>query len=127
MGARHRVAADIPAAARCAAKAFADDPLMHWLAGDQGSGAEAQERSRDGFFAPSIESGAPRGHTYVLPTRDGFAAFAVWSPPDVPLMREEDEGRFATAFAAAYGNEALTRLLARDALCSALHPTETHF
>jgi GNAT superfamily N-acetyltransferase len=126
MSARHLLGADVSSAAQCLGRAFVDDPVHRWLAGADGVGDPA-ERLAGGFFAPAVDAGIGRGHTYGVPGQAGFDAVAVWSPPDVPMLNDTDGEAIATAFSAIHGEEAVGRLIAVDALTSELHPTQPHF
>ena len=100
--------------------------MLQWLASDD-IGAHDTVRSTAGFFAPAVDIGIARGHTYVVPGEAGVEAIAIWSPPDVPLMSEDDHAVFGMAFHGAYGDDALMRLVALDELTAEMHPEDSHF
>lgn len=126
MGARHLLAADLPAAAAALARAFADDPMLTWLSGDTESPGRREDAAQ-AFFAPSLAAGLRRGHTYGIAGEDGFDAVSVWSPPDVPMLDDADTSAFADGFDTHFGEDSLGRLIELGAVTGELHPTEPHF
>jgi GNAT superfamily N-acetyltransferase len=126
MGARHLLAADLPAAATTLAQAFADDPMLTWLAGDSDSPGR-RENAAQAFFAPSLAAGLRRGHAYGIEGDDGFDAVSIWSPPDVPMLGEDDLPAFAEGFTTHFGEDSLGRLVELGGVTGELHPAEPHF
>ncbi|MCB1001463.1 MAG: GNAT family N-acetyltransferase [Acidimicrobiales bacterium] len=122
--ARHALAEDLPALEVALATAFADDPMISWVVGD----GERERRIRvaaPGFFRPALAAGIVRGHTYTVPDRSGAA---IWSPPDVPMFREDEGMAFGTAIVEQLGEAAMHRLMALSELVGSQHPrTESHF
>ena len=126
MRTRHLLESDLDSAARCLAEAFAEDPVNRWLTGDY-SGDDRLERSAEGFYGPIVRAGLLRGHSYGLAGAEAVQAVAVWSPPDVEVLDEAGGMALGTAFAGAYGDESVGRLLALDELTRTNHPSESHF
>ena len=126
MGGRHLLLADLPAAAASLAGAFADDPMVNWLAGGSDS-PDRLERTARAFFAPALAAGIRRGHTYGVPAAKGFEAVAVWCPPDVPMLDETDTPAFIDGFRTQFGEESIGRLVELGATTGERHPTDPHF
>lgn len=124
MSVRHVLAADLPTVAQSLAVAFADDPMVSWVVGD----ASPERRlalSAPGFFAPALDLGIRRGHTYVA---GDLQSAAVWSPPDVPLFDEAGGAAFGAAVVEHLGGDALGRLMALGELVDSHHPRDVpHF
>lgn len=115
---------DLDAAARTLATAFVDDPMVAWLSGLDDRDERAV-RSVPGFFAPALEIGRPKGHCYTA--ADG-GAVALWSPPDVEMFGDEGGAVLGAAVIAAFGAEAIERLIALGETVSAHHPHDRpHF
>ncbi|MFN8022781.1 MAG: GNAT family N-acetyltransferase [Acidimicrobiales bacterium] len=123
MIARHALMDDLPTLEVSLARAFADDPMIEWV-------AQIDDRDRRieatalGFFRPSLAAGIVRGHTYTVPGRGGAA---IWSPPDVRMFREDEGQVFGEAIVQHLGMSAMERLMALSEMVGSHHPHETHF
>jgi GNAT superfamily N-acetyltransferase len=112
--------ADLPAAARTLARAFASDPVMSWLTGNRPA---RFARVAQGFFAEEARRMAALGGAWI--TADGAAA-ALWSPPNTWKMSLLNTARLAPSAARLYG----IRLLRATRALSAMedkHPREPHW
>lgn len=126
MIARHALADDLPTLEVALARAFADDPMIAWVAGSDGPHERDQqiESTATGFFRPALAAGFVRGHTYTVPGRGGAA---IWSPPDVRMFREDEGAAFGMAIVQHLGPPAMERLMALSEMVGSRHPHESHF
>lgn len=115
--------ADVPEVESILARAFLDDPMMTWLL-DEADPAVRLASSITGFFAVATEASRVKGHAYVA---KGQAA-ALWSPPDVAILTEEEALLLGAGLAEVAGDSAIERILALGELVDRHHPRDRpHF
>lgn len=123
MRCRHALAADLPVLAAVLTRSFLDDPLMEFLCPEHATrGADLQV-----LFTVAASAGLRRGHTYVLtdPTGD-MAGAAIWSPPEVEPLSDDEVGPVVDAIISRYGDEGLMRMGAMTEAMDANHPDSPH-
>jgi ribosomal protein S18 acetylase RimI-like enzyme len=123
MRCRHALAADVPALAAVLSRSFHDDPLMGFLLPDQAT----RDADLHVLFTVAASAGLRRGHTYVLTEPAGeIAGAAIWSPPEVEPLSDDEAGPLADAIVGRYGNDGLMRLGAMSEAMDANHPDIPH-
>jgi len=116
---RNATAADIPAISLCLAKAFADDPVKHFLCGGD---VLSVERAAP-FFTAFQRIQLPHGHVYTTPD---CAAAAIWAPPGAWKLPFRQIARHTPTFLRLYGLRFFGNLRVLADL-EARHPHEPHY
>jgi GNAT superfamily N-acetyltransferase len=121
-------AADLAELELALATAFLDDPMVSWVYGEPDA-ERRHQAAATGFFRPSLSAGLRRGHTYVARSAEGrVVGGAVWSPPDVPILTDDEGTQFGMAVHGHAGDEGLGRLMALGAMVDERHPHDRpHF
>lgn len=119
--------ADLPSIETALSLAFVEDPMITWLM-DEPDPVTRRRAAIDGFFSISAASGLQRGHTYVVDGPDRLAAVALWSPPDVRPLSDDEAAALGGAVIAVAGDPALERLMALGEVVARHHPDDRpHF
>jgi GNAT superfamily N-acetyltransferase len=121
-------AADLHELEVALATAFLDDPMVAWVYGEPDQ-QRRHQAAASSFFRPSLAAGLRRGHTYLTRGVDGgVTGGAIWSPPDVAMLDDDEATRFGMAVHEHTGDEGLGRLMALGAMTSERHPHDRpHF
>jgi ribosomal protein S18 acetylase RimI-like enzyme len=123
MRCRHALAADVPDLAAVLSRSFHDDPLMTFLFPDQAT----RDADLHVLFTLAASAGLRRGHTYVLAEPAGeIAGAAIWSPPEVEPLSDDETGPLVDAIVGRYGDEGLMRIGAMSEAMDANHPDSPH-
>jgi ribosomal protein S18 acetylase RimI-like enzyme len=117
-GVRRATPADARAMSRTLASAFRDDPIFAWCLPD----AHRRDQHLAAWFRIVVD--ALLGHEETYCTDDGLGA-ALWVPPDVAPMTEEQGARLG-AVTAEMGDDALGRTAELTNLMEANHPHDPH-
>jgi GNAT superfamily N-acetyltransferase len=122
--ARHALRADASAAANVLATAFADDPMISWLVGEQDATLR-QSKALGGFFDPAIRAAYGRGHFYVIGAP--LAGVALWSPPEVEYFDAQSAEWLHDALFDHVGEAGVGRLRSLGAMLADRHTDVPHF
>jgi hypothetical protein len=108
-------AADLHELEVALATAFLDDPMVAWVYGEPDQ-QRRHQAAASSFFRPALAAGLRRGHTYLTRGVDGgVTGSAIWSPPDVAMLDDDEATRFGMAVHEHTGDEGLGRLMALGA------------
>jgi ribosomal protein S18 acetylase RimI-like enzyme len=120
---RHALAADLPEMSAVLARSFFNDPQMSFLFPDP----DTREADLQVMFATIAVAGLRRGHTYVL-TDDGgsVTSAAIWSPPEIESLSDDEVGPLVEVIAGRYGDEGLGRVGAMSEAMAEHHPADPH-
>ncbi len=123
MTSRHVRRSDLGEAAAVLGRSFFDDPLMGFLFPD------ATTRGEDlaVLFELCLAAAMKRGNTFLLPGEKGPTGAALWSPPDVEVMSDEEGAAMGPIVGERYGGAGLDRMRAMGEAMAAHHPTDPHF
>lgn len=123
MRCRHALAADLPALTPVLSRSFLDDPLMAFLCPDRATRYDDLQV----LFTVAASAGLRRGHAYVVTDAAGdIAGAAIWSPPEVEALSDDDVGPLLDAIVDRYGDEGLMRMGAVSEAMDANHPDSPH-
>jgi ribosomal protein S18 acetylase RimI-like enzyme len=115
---RRATRADAGAVSRTLASAFRDDPIFGWCMPDP----RVRDQHLAAWFRVVVDALLEHEETYC--TEDA-AGVALWVPPDVAAMSEEQGARLG-AVTADLGDVVLGRTAALSSLMEANHPHESH-
>jgi ribosomal protein S18 acetylase RimI-like enzyme len=120
---RHALSADLPSLSAVLARSFYDDPQMRFLLPDDHSRVDDLQV----MFATIAAAGLRRGHTYVLTDEQGdTAAAAIWSPPEVESLGDDEVGPLVEMLVGRYGDDGLARVGALSEAMATHHPADPH-
>jgi ribosomal protein S18 acetylase RimI-like enzyme len=123
MRCRHALAADLPVLTAVLSRSFLDDPLMEFLCPEQAT----RDADLQVLFNVAASAGLRRGHAYVLTDPAGeMAGAAIWSPPEIEALSDDEAGPVVDAIVGRYGDEGLMRLGAMSEAMDANHPDSPH-
>jgi ribosomal protein S18 acetylase RimI-like enzyme len=117
-GVRRATRADAGVLSRTLASAFRDDPVFSWCLPD----ARLRHRHLGPWFQVVVDALLEHEETYC--TEDGAGA-ALWVPPGVPAMTQEQGDRLG-AVTAEMGVDALRRTAELTSVMEAAHPHAPH-
>ncbi len=118
---RKLTSADADETIRMLARAFEDDPFVHWLVRKD---ARHEEGMRAFFEAALHGTTLPFGECY---TTDGIDGAALWNPPDTWNLNLFGKIRLAPDFARATGLSRLLHVFFATNPLTAAHPHDPHF
>ena len=116
---RLATAADIGPMAASLSKAFADDPLMAYLMGEELSYDKGVK-----FFSLMTKIQVPQNHTYVT---DNCEAAAVWAPPDKWKVPPLEIAKATPGFLSVFGAKRFVSALSTLSVLEKAHPKEPHY
>jgi ribosomal protein S18 acetylase RimI-like enzyme len=117
-GVRRARLGDAASMSRTLASAFRDDPVFGWCIPDAGK----RHQHLAAWFRVVVDALLDHEETYCTP---GAAGAALWVPPGVPPLNEEQGARLG-AVMAGIGDAELARSAALSGVMQAHHPHEPH-
>jgi GNAT superfamily N-acetyltransferase len=104
---------------RLLSKAFADDPVMAYLMGEELSFDKGVK-----FFSLMTKIQVPQNHTYVT---DKCEAAAVWAPPDKWKVPPLEIAKATPGFLSVFGAKRFVSALSALSVLEKAHPKEPHY